>query len=102
MPTGRAPKRYSLPQRRSPRLSKLQQSPSCEEGWVQAPRGADLRAAASRGEAAAEGRRAMNGWHWTFMAVCAAVFVGSIVIVATVPTATKAEMRLCDKAVSTV
>jgi hypothetical protein len=45
----------------------------------------------------------MSGWQWwTFMAVCAAVFVGSMVIVATVPTATKAEMRLCDKAVWTV
>jgi hypothetical protein len=49
----------------------------------------------------------MSGWQWwTAIALCAAVVLGSIVVIASVianvPAATKAEMRLCDKAVSTV
>ena len=45
----------------------------------------------------------MSDWlWWTITAFCAAVLLGSIIIIATLPAATKAEMRLCDKAVSTV
>jgi hypothetical protein len=47
----------------------------------------------------------MSDWQWwTAMALIAAVVLGSIVVIATLPaaTATKAELRLCDKAVSTV
>jgi hypothetical protein len=47
----------------------------------------------------------MSDWRWwTAMAFIAAVVLGSIVVIANLPpaTATKAEMRLCDKAVSTV
>jgi hypothetical protein len=47
----------------------------------------------------------MSDWRWwTAMAFCASVVLGSIVFIATLPpaTATKAEMRLCDTAVSTV
>src|SRR4051794_24213597 len=103
MQTCRVPKRCSPPQRRSPRLSKLQRSPSCEEEWGQAPRGVDPQAAAWRGEAGSEGCRVMNGWQWwTFMALSAAVTLGSIVVLATLPGATNAELRLCDKTVSTV
>jgi hypothetical protein len=47
----------------------------------------------------------MSDWRWwTAMAFCASVVLGSIAVIATLPaaTATKAEMQLCDKAVSTV
>jgi hypothetical protein len=44
----------------------------------------------------------MNGWHWMTMALSVAVILGSIVVLATVPAVTKAELRLCDKAVATV
>jgi hypothetical protein len=44
----------------------------------------------------------MNGWTWTTIVFTSAVVLGSIVVVATVPTGTKAEVRLCDRAVSAV
>jgi len=44
----------------------------------------------------------MNGWRWTAIAFSSAVLLGSIVFIATVPDATKAEIQLCDKAVLTV
>jgi len=42
----------------------------------------------------------VNGWQWTTIAFSAAVLLGIVVVIATVPAATKGEMRLCDKAVS--
>ena len=44
----------------------------------------------------------MNGWQWATIAFSAAVLLGIIVVIATVPAASKGEMRLCDKAVSTL
>lgn len=44
----------------------------------------------------------MNGWQWATIAFSAAVLLGIIVVIATVPGASKGEMRLCDKAVSTL
>ena len=46
----------------------------------------------------------MSGWIWTIIAwiASAIIFVGSIIVIAVVPSATKAEIRLCDKAVSTL
>jgi hypothetical protein len=44
----------------------------------------------------------MNGWTWTTIVFTSAVVLGSIVVVATVPAGTKAEVRLCDRAVSAV
>ena len=44
----------------------------------------------------------MNGWHWTTIAFSVAVVLGSIAVIAIVPAGTKAEIRLCDKAVSAV
>ena len=42
----------------------------------------------------------MNGWFWTTIAFSSAVFLGSMVFIATVPAGTKGEIRLCDKVVS--
>ena len=44
----------------------------------------------------------MNGWFWTTIAFSSAVFLGSMIFIATVPAGTTGEFRLCDKAVSTV
>ena len=46
----------------------------------------------------------MSDWQWwTAMTFIAAVVLGSIVVIATLPAATATkEMRLCDKAVATV
>jgi hypothetical protein len=46
----------------------------------------------------------MSNWLWTITACVALAisFFGGMIVIAVVPSATKAEMRLCDKAVSVV
>jgi hypothetical protein len=44
----------------------------------------------------------MGRWYWVTNAISGIVFLGSLIIIVATLTASDAETRLCDKAVSTV